>query len=375
MAASPVNVPSAPLSNTRRRPLALTQRRLEANRRNAVHSTGPRTPEGKAKVARNPIKHGFFVARDRWTSQQQRDFEETLAGFEADFRPNDALEESCVRTIAESYVKMAAVLRYENIAALKYHQECERELNQRIAMADAAQAAHLRAERERLRRAGLWRPTIPGPREAAAILRYEGSLNRAIRHAISELHVLKNLRLEGKSSPSKVQKQTHHSAAPNGGPEALRRAFAQRLDVPAAPYSGHDPTEELQTLLALLQKVQKQTHYSAAPNSGPEALRRAFAQRLDVSAAPNSGPEALRRAFAHRFDAPAAPNGGPEALRRAFAQRLDEAAAPSDGPEAGEGPRVSPASLHENAKTNPLTSMFTGNRHQRRRARALAARR
>jgi hypothetical protein len=197
-------------------------------------------------------------------------------------------------------------------------------LNQRIAMADAAQAAHLRAERERLRRAGLWRPTIPGPREAAAILRYEGSLNRAIRHAISELQVLKNLRLEGKSSPSKVQKQTHHSAAPNGGPEALRRAFAQRLD---------------------------------------------------EAAAPNSGPEALRRAFAHRLDVPAAPNGGPEALRRAFAQRLDEAAAPSDGPEAGEGPRVSPASLHENAKTNPLTSMFTGNRHQRRRARALAARR
>ncbi len=51
------------------------------------------------------------------------------------------------QTIAESYVRMAAVWRYENIAALKYHQECERDMNQRIAMANTAEAAHLRAER------------------------------------------------------------------------------------------------------------------------------------------------------------------------------------------------------------------------------------
>jgi len=57
-----------PVSNLRRRPLALTQRRLEANRRNAAHSTGPRTAAGKARVARNPIKHGFFVAPEKWTS-------------------------------------------------------------------------------------------------------------------------------------------------------------------------------------------------------------------------------------------------------------------------------------------------------------------
>ena len=48
MAAGPVSIVPIATSNARRRPLALTQRRLDANRRNAAPSTGPRTAEGKA---------------------------------------------------------------------------------------------------------------------------------------------------------------------------------------------------------------------------------------------------------------------------------------------------------------------------------------
>ncbi len=39
----------------------ISARKLEANRRNAKRSTGPRTAEGKARVARNAVKHGFFA--------------------------------------------------------------------------------------------------------------------------------------------------------------------------------------------------------------------------------------------------------------------------------------------------------------------------
>ena len=51
------------------------------------------------------------------------------------------------------------------------------------------------------------RPTIPGPREAMAIIRYAGGLDRAIHRAASELEGLRKTRIGGTSSPtSKVQK-------------------------------------------------------------------------------------------------------------------------------------------------------------------------
>src|SRR5207245_1461052 len=41
----------------------ITEKKREANRRNAQLSTGPKTFEGKERVARNALKHGL-LARD-----------------------------------------------------------------------------------------------------------------------------------------------------------------------------------------------------------------------------------------------------------------------------------------------------------------------
>jgi hypothetical protein len=37
--------------------------KVEANRRNALKSTGPRTAQGKANSRKNAVKHGLFVGR------------------------------------------------------------------------------------------------------------------------------------------------------------------------------------------------------------------------------------------------------------------------------------------------------------------------
>lgn len=40
-----------------------TKKQIEANKQNALISTGPVTPKGKAIAAQNAVKHGIF-ARD-----------------------------------------------------------------------------------------------------------------------------------------------------------------------------------------------------------------------------------------------------------------------------------------------------------------------
>ena len=39
----------------------ISAKQLEANRRNALHSTGPKTTEGKSRSSRNNLRHGLTV--------------------------------------------------------------------------------------------------------------------------------------------------------------------------------------------------------------------------------------------------------------------------------------------------------------------------
>ena len=65
------------LVSTLDQPSPPINRQLEANRRNALRSTGPRTAAGKAVVRDNALKHGFLSRHliNELVAQQLRWFE------------------------------------------------------------------------------------------------------------------------------------------------------------------------------------------------------------------------------------------------------------------------------------------------------------
>ena len=80
--------------------LPVSEKRLQANRANAQRSTGPRTPEGKARSSRNALRHGL-LARQLVIGDESpdnlRQFTESLI---RRFQPADDFEFSLVADLA-----------------------------------------------------------------------------------------------------------------------------------------------------------------------------------------------------------------------------------------------------------------------------------
>jgi hypothetical protein len=77
-----------------------SQRQIEANRRNARRSTGPKTPEGKAIASRNRSLHGFRSRGPLLPGEDPAEFAAALAGWHAEYQPANPDEESLVFQLA-----------------------------------------------------------------------------------------------------------------------------------------------------------------------------------------------------------------------------------------------------------------------------------
>ena len=70
-----------------------TPAQIEANQANAQHSTGPRTPEGKASSATNATRHGFFSRHAVLLNEEEhRQFESLRNSYVYAFNPANIVE-------------------------------------------------------------------------------------------------------------------------------------------------------------------------------------------------------------------------------------------------------------------------------------------
>ena len=64
-----------------------TTAQMKANRNNAKKPTGPRTEEGKTRVATNALKHGLLARDTVLPGEDPADFDSQLSALEADIHP------------------------------------------------------------------------------------------------------------------------------------------------------------------------------------------------------------------------------------------------------------------------------------------------
>lgn len=97
--------------------VAVSQRKLEANRRNAQRSTGPRTSRGKNNSKYNAMKHGILakgaVIRTGTGKEDEKEFNRLVRGVREAYKPEGDMQELLVEEIALCYQHKKRALRFE----------------------------------------------------------------------------------------------------------------------------------------------------------------------------------------------------------------------------------------------------------------------
>ena len=90
-----------------------TANQIRASRENAKKSTGPRTPEGKARSSKNALKHGLLSQDAVIPGEDPAEFDRHLTLYEDTYLPHNCIEKELVRQIADAAWRMRRLSRIE----------------------------------------------------------------------------------------------------------------------------------------------------------------------------------------------------------------------------------------------------------------------
>ena len=99
-----------------------TEAQRKANRQNAKKSTGPRTPEGKARSSQNALKHGLLARDAVMADEDPAEYDRQLQILEENLFPKNAIEFELVLQIADSRWRLRRITRIEaGLTTYQYH--------------------------------------------------------------------------------------------------------------------------------------------------------------------------------------------------------------------------------------------------------------
>jgi hypothetical protein len=156
-----------------------TENKIEANRLNAQKSTGPRTPEGKAKSSQNAVTHGLCSARPVLAVENKDEFDRFANDFIANLDPLNPIEEFLSRRIACLAWRLQRAARYETLVLDNLYKTSDNDPGQ---SADEALGQILADD-------------FRNQRTLEKIQRYETQLERSMLRCTKQLRVLRDSNL------------------------------------------------------------------------------------------------------------------------------------------------------------------------------------
>jgi hypothetical protein len=90
-----------------------TQKQIEANRLNALKSTGPKSDEGKAKSSMNALRHGLTAEQAVLPHENEEEYEKIREGLLESYAPVDAAELAIVEELVNANWRLLRLHRVE----------------------------------------------------------------------------------------------------------------------------------------------------------------------------------------------------------------------------------------------------------------------
>lgn len=92
---------------------AISEKQKDANRRNAQHSTGPKTPQGIENSSFNALRHGLYARDVVLPGEDRGAFDKLLENLGAELNPKGTIEEGFVRRIADIWWRLGRTAAIE----------------------------------------------------------------------------------------------------------------------------------------------------------------------------------------------------------------------------------------------------------------------
>jgi hypothetical protein len=197
-----------------------TQEQIDANRRNSQKSTGPKTPEGKARSRRNGLQHGLTAKTCMLEGEDPEDLLDLLAEIREKFDPQDTDEDFLTERMANARFKYYRIMPIE--AAI---------YNLRLAV-DKAPEPLMAAQGASCQRAWAYMRDANGGNGLTKLARYETALLREYDRSRLELEKLQKIRAARPAppSPDELRREPDPPITPVKSPQP-----AQNNPAPASP--------------------------------------------------------------------------------------------------------------------------------------------